>query len=73
MVCPKCAGAATLCLPIYIEDYNALQPVPCPECRGSGIVSCCDTAGATYSMVGLYEEAPFTRPEDYWHGIDDES
>ena len=21
--------------------------VPCPECQGSGIVSCCDTAGAS--------------------------
>lgn len=33
----------------------------CPECQGSGIVSCCDTAGAS--------EAQYLRPEDYWADV----
>ena len=37
MVCPKCYGLGCSC-----HDPR----VPCPECQGSGIVSCCDTAGA---------------------------
>ena len=39
MVCPRCYGPGS----VYAgrEGWQ-----PCPECHGSGIVSCCDTAGA---------------------------
>ena len=40
MVCPYCAGAGEV---IYIPGVGRAI---CPECQGSGIVSCCDTAGA---------------------------
>ena len=76
MVCPKCAGSATIVgtRSPFSDDYVG----PCPECRGSGIVSCCDSAGTAVAenvweakMMGLWapQEAPFTRPEDYWSEI----
>ena len=90
MICPKCwnpglAADGTLRkmmpndpLPgVWADRYP--QSGPCPECQGSGIVSCCDTAGAAHPLDELsrlgqeWDAAPFTRPEDYWHGIDDEA
>lgn len=32
----------------------------CPECQGSGIVSCCDTAGAS-ATAGKFDEGAFKR------------
>ena len=71
MVCPTCHGTGSQRFE-RLGDFPAFS-TRCYECQGSGIVSCCDTAGATYSMVGMFEEAPFTRPEDYWHGVDNET
>jgi DnaJ-class molecular chaperone len=55
MVCPKCYGCG--------EDVHAPTSyfVPCPECQGSGIVSCCDTAGASEQYM---------KPEDYWADVE---
>jgi hypothetical protein len=36
MICPTCHGA--------VLDGGE-RAYPCPDCQGSGIVSCCDTAG----------------------------
>jgi RecJ-like exonuclease len=55
MICPTCNGKGwRLRIPplrpgtvIHENDYPLDQKIaPCPECGGSGIVSCCDAAGS---------------------------
>lgn len=48
MICPVCEGHGNL--PVVVIT-SAGRPVvthrlPCPECGGCGIVSCCDVAGS---------------------------
>lgn len=45
MICPTCQGEG------YVrgwdpENAGALVMLPCLECNGSGVVSCCDAAGS---------------------------
>jgi hypothetical protein len=51
MNCPRCAGSGrrVICHEPMV-DYSS---GPCPECQGSGIVSCCDTAGAHMTEESL--------------------
>lgn len=49
--CEKCHGSG-LSRQVQEGGYNTFNVC---ECQGSGIVNCCDTAGAQY-----------TTPEDYW-------
>jgi hypothetical protein len=43
MICPTCRGRGFTPL---IGDGDQTPHGPCPECHGSGIASCCDSAGS---------------------------
>lgn len=43
MICEYCRGTGRG----RKRTHPPLGFWPCPECQGSGIVSCCDTAGAS--------------------------
>jgi hypothetical protein len=48
MICPLCFGRGKFpVVRVRSEDgsFVVTQELPCPECQGSGIASCCDTAG----------------------------
>jgi RecJ-like exonuclease len=61
MVCPKCYGMGWACI------AGKMHSKPCPECQGSGIVSCCDTAGAA---AAAYQAHEYMKPEDYWADVE---
>lgn len=53
MICPRCDGKGLIKKQeidlghgTWITRAWLTRPEPCPECHGSGIVSCCDAAGA---------------------------
>lgn len=59
MICPACHGTG------WIIEMRRSEPsgfrlisaeMPCPECGGAGIVSCCDTAGAGIADGGSAEK-----------------
>ena len=50
MICEICHGEGSLAT-LFGETR------PCPECNGSGVASCCDTAGAHY--VASYRDDAF--------------
>jgi ribosomal protein S27AE len=45
MICPSCDGEGYMRWNV-VGEPDALALIPCLECFGSGIVSCCDTAGS---------------------------
>jgi hypothetical protein len=55
MICEVCEGEG------YVRGKDPANPgalvmLPCLECGGSGIASCCDAAGAPY--VWAYDDGP---------------
>lgn len=48
MICERCFGRGC-----------SRDMVLCPECRGTGVVSCCDTAGASAVEEKLDPEAAY--------------
>ena len=65
MVCPKCAGSACFLQGYTTEGKFEKWPIPCPECQGSGIVSCCDTAGASEPLTDEDGEVRELTEEDF--------
>ena len=47
MICEACHGEGL----VWAVAYSAVNRAPCRECNGSGIVSCCDTAGSTEPLT----------------------
>jgi len=45
MMCPDCHGTGSVRYE-WNPRARAWITGPCPECNGSGIASCCDTAGS---------------------------
>ena len=56
MVCPYCYGKGER----GSIEWGAVKI--CPECQGSGILSCCDTAGA--NCVVEVSQEPTTEKEN---------
>jgi hypothetical protein len=55
MTCPECHGSGHAIRHPLVAGTNLgdtpagtypSPPTPCPECNGTGIASCCDTAGS---------------------------
>lgn len=59
MICPNCFGRGTVPVVLIKSDdgtFRVTQQMPCPECEGQGIVSCCDSGGAGIAEGGEAEK-----------------
>jgi hypothetical protein len=65
VICPLCFGGGKYpVVRVKSEDgsFVVTQELPCPECEGNGIASCCDTAGAWISEGGAQEQEDHDDP-----------
>jgi DnaJ-class molecular chaperone len=54
MICEICGGAGFV---RATDPASALVMLPCLECNGSGVASCCDAAGSSMSHFASSNDA----------------
>lgn len=58
MICDRCEGEGYV-RGVDVNAPGALVMLPCLDCGGSGVASCCDAAGSSVDASGLYRNEAY--------------